>query len=98
MTDMTANSGVSAGRTPVGETGTGSVADAIDLKLEAYVGDARLTLADLQALEGGSVVALNAPLNSLVEVRLNGVCVAQGELVAVGDNFGVRISRIAADV
>lgn len=97
MNDMTGNTGAIADRAPGGETGAASVADAIDLKLEAYVGESRLTLAALQALEGGSVVALNAPLNTLVELRLNGVCVAEGDLVAVGDNFGVRISRIAAD-
>lgn len=83
-------------RIPAG-AGASSVADAIDLTLEAYLGDARLTLASLKALKGGSLLELEAPLNALVELRLNGVCVAEGELVAVGDNFGVRISKIAAD-
>lgn len=93
MTDLTATA-IRA----TGEGGpAGSVADAIDLKLEAYLGDSRLTLAALQGLKGGSLVTLNAPLNALVELRLNGVCVAEGELVAVGDQFGVRISRISAD-
>ena len=92
MTDLMAST---ARGTP--EAGpAGSVADAIDLTLEAYLGDSRLTLAGLQELKGGSLVTLSAPLNALVELRLNGVCVAEGELVAVGDQFGVRITGVSA--
>ena len=39
-------------------------------------------------------VALDAQLNSAVELTLNGVAVARGELVAVGEKFGVRLTEI----
>ncbi len=41
------------------------------------------------------MVTLDAPLNQAVELRLNGTVIAHGELVAVGDKFGVRLSEIA---
>ena len=47
------------------------------------------------ALRLGTVVPLDATLNQSVELRLNGVAVARGELVAVGDSFAVRLTEIA---
>jgi len=66
----------------------------VPVQLEAFVGDVRMTIAELSALRPDSVVALDAPLNQAVELRLNRLPVARGELVAVGDKFGVRISEI----
>src|SRR4051812_5889101 len=64
----------------------------VGVELEAFLGAAAMTVAELTALTPGSVVALDAQLNAAVELRLNGVAVARGELVAVGDKFGVRLS------
>ena len=69
--------------------------DNVEVTLEAYLGSARLTVADLAALGAESVVTLDASLNRAVELRLNGVAVGTGELVAVGDSFGVRLIEIA---
>jgi len=66
----------------------------VPVQLEAFVGGARMTVAELAALAADSVVTLDAPLNQAVELRLNDHAVARGELVAVGDRFGVRISEI----
>jgi flagellar motor switch protein FliN/FliY len=66
----------------------------VPVQLEAFVGGARMTVAELAALDAESVVTLDSPLNRSVELRLNGEAVARGELVAVGDQFGVRISEI----
>ena len=66
----------------------------VPVLLEAFVGDVRMTVAELAALRADSVVTLDAPLNRSVELRLNQQPVARGELVAVGDKFGVRISEI----
>jgi flagellar motor switch protein FliN len=67
----------------------------VDVKLETYLGATSMTIAALNELRLGSVVALDAALNEVVELRLNGVCIAHGELVAVGDKFGVRITALA---
>jgi flagellar motor switch protein FliN/FliY len=66
----------------------------VPVQLEAFLGSVRMTVAELAALGPDSVVALDTPLNQSVEVRLNQLAVARGELVAVGDRFGVRISEI----
>lgn len=71
-----------------------TVIDRIDVTVEAVLGGATLTVGALGALTMDSVVKLDAALNALVDLRLNGVVVARGELVAVGDRFGVRIAEI----
>lgn len=68
--------------------------DRIDVTVEAVLGGATLTVGALNALTADSVVKLDAALGALVDLRLNGAVVARGELVAVGDRFGVRIAEI----
>jgi len=85
----------------VGETGAGSangidqqlIAD-IEVVLEARLGSARLKVSELMDLKPGDSLPLDTALNEDVELRLNGVTVARGELVTVGTNFGVRIVEI----
>jgi flagellar motor switch protein FliN/FliY len=67
----------------------------VGVELQAFLGSAEMTVAELTALEPGSVVSLGTQLNAPVELRLNGVAVAHGELVAVGEKFGVRLTAIA---
>lgn len=68
--------------------------EAVGVELEAFVGSARMTVAELTSLAPDRVVALDAQLNAAVELRLNGVAIARGELVAVGEKFGVRLAEI----
>ena len=70
--------------------------ETVNVELEAFLGNARMTVGALTALEPGGVVPLDAPLAQQVELRLNGIAVARGELVAVEDRFGVRLLDIAA--
>jgi flagellar motor switch protein FliN/FliY len=66
----------------------------VEVTLEAYLGHARVTVGQLEALGDGAVVPLEAALNQAVELRLNGIAVATGELVAVGDKFAVRLIEL----
>jgi flagellar motor switch protein FliN len=66
----------------------------VAVQLEAFLGAASMTVGDLAGLANGAVVALDAQLNMPVELRLNGIGVARGELVAVGEKFGVRLTEI----
>ncbi|WP_084238978.1 MULTISPECIES: FliM/FliN family flagellar motor switch protein [Sphingomonas] len=81
--------------TPSGRTLAARMIDDVEVEIEAFVGGTRMTVAELGALKPQSVVTLDAPLNQAVELRLNGVVIGQGELVAVGDKFGVRLSEVA---
>lgn len=68
----------------------------VDVKVETYLSETSMTVAQLNALKPGGVIKLDAALNELVELRVNGVTIAHGELVAVGDKFGVRITSVAS--
>jgi flagellar motor switch protein FliN/FliY len=69
--------------------------DSVGVAVEAFLGETAMTIADLNALTIGQSIALDAPLNQIVELRVNGIAIAQGELVAIGDQFGVRITAVA---
>ncbi len=69
--------------------------DAVGVTVETYLGSAPMTVAELSSLTQGDLVTLDASLNTLVELRVNGVAIAHGELVASGDKFAVRITTLA---
>lgn len=71
-----------------------SILSDVQVSLQAKLGTASLSVQELLALKSGSVVKLDMKLNDLVELKLNDALVARGEIVAVGDQFGVRIVEI----
>lgn len=66
----------------------------VEVALEAVLGSTTMSVAELMKLDKGSTVELESSLARDVELRLNGMAVARGELVAVGDHYGVRILEI----
>lgn len=66
----------------------------VPVSLQASLGGAELSVQELMELKAGSVVKLDLQLNDLVELKLSGSLVARGEIVAVGDHFGIRIVEI----
>lgn len=64
--------------------------------LEARLGQATMTVDDLMALKPGAVVTLDNSLVDHLDLYLNGVLVARGVVVAVGDKFGVRIMEVGS--
>ncbi|HZZ37019.1 MAG TPA: FliM/FliN family flagellar motor switch protein [Caulobacteraceae bacterium] len=65
------------------------------MTLQALLGRVSLSVSELLQLRAGSVLTLETGLQDLVELRLNDAAVARGEIVAVEDNFGVRIVEVA---
>ena len=65
----------------------------IPLEVTVELGRAILTVNELLALRPGSVVELTADA-STVDVVVNGRLVARGDVVVVGDSFGVRVTEI----
>ena len=85
------------GQTPPGpDKLSAKLIETVDVRLETYLGETAIAISALKELTHGSVIALDAALNEVVELRLNGVTIAHGELVAVGDKFGVRIVSMAS--
>lgn len=72
-----------------------AVFSGVTVKLDARLGSVTMTVQELLALKAGEVVSLDAQLNDLVDLHLNGALVGRGEIVAAGDAFGVRIVDIA---
>ena len=66
----------------------------VKVTLLAKLGEARMSIEELLALREGSVLALDSRLNGLVDLCLNDTVVARGEIVAVGDSFGVRLIEV----
>lgn len=66
----------------------------IPLRLTAELGSATMSIAQLLELGTGSVLELDRPAGAPVDVLVNSHAVARGEIVAVDDNFGVRITGL----
>ncbi|MFC5743547.1 FliM/FliN family flagellar motor switch protein [Dyella tabacisoli] len=66
----------------------------VNVRLEVLVGGAELTVEKLFSLSKGDAIALDAHMDAPVTVQLDGKPVARGHLLAVGDQFGVKISEI----
>jgi type III secretion system YscQ/HrcQ family protein len=82
------------------EQGDASLAiDTMPIVLDFHLGHVSMPLSALPAaLAPGYVIELGRPLDSnAVSVRANGQLLAHGELIQVGDQLAVRISRIASD-
>jgi flagellar motor switch protein FliN/FliY len=61
--------------------------------LSVSLGKAAVTVAELFALKEDSLLKLDAGTNDPVEIYLDSKLVGRGELVVVGDSFGVRITE-----
>ena len=66
----------------------------IPLKATALLGRTKWSIKDVLGIVPGSVVELDSLVDEPVEILVNGILVAMGEVVVVNENFGVRISSI----
>lgn len=67
----------------------------VRVSLEARLGESSMTVEEMLALKTDSVITLETGLADHVELYLNDALVARGEIVAVGEKFGIRIVEIA---
>lgn len=66
----------------------------IKVRVSACVGQRELTVKELFALKEGEIVELDRASNDPVELYLDAKLIGRGELVVVGDNFGIRITEL----
>ena len=87
---------VSAGRQEADTTRNRNAGMMLDFELPVRISLARTTvpLRDVLKLSTGSVLELNRSLDDLADVVVNNRVVAQGEIVVVEGNYGIRIQRI----
>ncbi len=70
----------------------------ITLRVSVVLGETRMTLGDLLKLGAGSVVELDRAAGDPIDILVNERLYARGELVAVGESFGVRIIDLIGNV
>ena len=68
----------------------------VDVKLTVEIGSTTLTLRELLALGEASVIELDREANELLDVFVNGTLIGRGEVVTVGEKFGVRMTELVA--
>ncbi|HEY9024256.1 MAG TPA: FliM/FliN family flagellar motor switch protein [Burkholderiaceae bacterium] len=66
----------------------------IKTQLQVCIGDIHLTVGELMSAREHQVLVLDRQLSQPVDVMLEGRVVARGELVAVDDQFAVRITEL----
>jgi len=66
----------------------------VGLGVKLRFGTRRMLLRDVLALSSGLVVELDNPLNSPVELLLDGRIIARGEVVVVDGKYGLRVTDV----
>lgn len=68
----------------------------VTVELSVEVGRARMTLTQALGLGPGSIVGLDRMHGEPADLLCNGKRIARGEVVVVDDEFGLRITEVAA--
>jgi flagellar motor switch protein FliN/FliY len=70
----------------------------VTVEVSVWIGRTRRTFGDLARLRPGDVIELDRAVGAPVDIVLNReVVIARGEVVDVGDEYGVRITEIVGD-
>jgi|GEM_PF-2192145 len=65
-----------------------------ELPVQISLARTSVPLREVLKLSTGSVLGLNRSLNDLADLVVNGRVIAQGEIVVVEGNYGIRICRV----
>ena len=71
------------------------VLENIEVKLTVEVGNTEIKIKDLLRLNEGSVVELDRLAGEPLDILANGTRIAKGEVVMVGEKFGIRFTEVA---
>ena len=70
------------------------VLENIEVQLSVEVGNTEIKIRDLLRLNEGSVIELDRLAGDPLDILVNGTMIAKGEIVMVGERFGVRFTEI----
>jgi flagellar motor switch protein FliN len=68
----------------------------VNLQVAVEIGRTNLPIRDVLALTPGSIIELDKLAGEKVDILINGRPIAQGEVVVVDENFGVRITDVVS--
>lgn len=77
-----------------GEKVEGRVLGDIPVQVMVELGSTELSLKEILELSEGSIVELNRLAGEPLDLKVGGQLVAQGEVVAVDDYYGLRITNV----
>ena len=66
----------------------------IPVKVTVELGQTELSLKDILELSEGSIVELNRLAGEPLDLKVGGQLVAQGEVVAIDDYYGLRVTNV----
>lgn len=66
----------------------------VEMRVTAELGRSRLPVSGLLDLGPGSIVELDRAAGTPIDVLVNGTVIAQGEVVVIDEEYGVRITEI----
>jgi flagellar motor switch protein FliN/FliY len=70
------------------------VLENVEVQMTVEVGSTELKIRDLLRLNEGAVVELDRLAGDPLDILVNGTMIAKGEIVMVGERFGVRFTEI----
>ena len=105
MADETENqtdaSGPEAQTTGAGTVGPSKVTaenlrvlENVEVQMTVEVGNTEIKIRDLLRLNEGAVIELDRLAGDPLDILVNGTMIAKGEIVMVGERFGVRFTEI----
>lgn len=77
-----------------GERIEGKLLGDIPVQVTVELGATELSLKEILELSEGSIVELNRLAGEPLDLKVGGQLVAQGEVVAVDDSYGLRITNV----
>ena len=66
----------------------------VPVKVSAVLGKKRIAIADLMALDAGSVIELDRRVGEPIDLYINDTLIARGELVMIDGALGVTMTEI----
>jgi flagellar motor switch protein FliN/FliY len=66
----------------------------VDLAVE--IGRTRMTIGETLALGPGSIITLNRLAGEPVDLLVNGMPIARGEVVVIDEEFGLRVTEVVS--
>ena len=68
----------------------------VPVELAVEIGRTQMTIGETLQLRPGSVVSLNRLAGEPVDLLVNGKTIAHGEVVVIDEEFGLRVTDVAA--
>lgn len=87
-----------AGAGPTLLTCGNALLDSIAVDVSVIVGKAHTTMGHLMGLKESDILKIERGVDQPVDIVVNGIVVARGQLVVIDDNFGVRLTEVAAAI